>query len=409
MRIAFFTDTYRPSLNGVVTSTDTFRRELALLGHEVDIFAPASPHVDREPGITRVASVPFPTEPNCRVALPVPPRLILAFRRGGYDLVHTQTPFGLGIWGAALARLFRKPLVHTYHTFFAEYAHYLRMNPELGRAFVAQYSRIYCNRCRAIVVPSAAFIEVLRSYRVTAPIRVIPTGVSIPAGRPNAAAARAELGLPADRPLLLYVGRLAREKSIDFLFEALVQLRARSGTDPRLVIVGEGPQREELEGLAERFGLVGALHWVGGIPHARVFEYYAAADLFVFASRTETQGLVVAEALAMGLPVVAVKGPGVCDYVRNETGGELVDPDIGSFLTAVERLLSDPVARDEAGSLGRVSGLAWSSRHQAERLAELYAALTRRRTRRRFFRRVLARAQRRTGAFSFRRPQSAPA
>lgn len=409
MRIAFFTDTYRPSLNGVVTSTDTFRRELEILGHQVHIFAPASPHADREPGITRIASVPFPTEPNCRVALPVPPKLILAFRRGNFDLVHTQTPFGLGIWGAALARLFRKPLVHTYHTFFAEYAHYLRMNPQVGRAFVAQYSRIYCNRCRAIVVPSATFIEVLRSYRVTAPIRVIPTGVSIPEVLPERSEARRRLGLPADLPLLLYVGRLAREKSIDFLLEALVQLRARSGGDPRLVIVGDGPQREELEALADRLGLGGAVHWIGGIPHERVFDYYAAGDLFVFSSRTETQGLVVAEALAMGLPVVAVKGPGVCDYVSAATGGALVDPDIDTFLAEVQRLLADPELRAEAGRRGRKSGEAWSSRHQAERLSDLYAALTRRRSRRRFFRRVLARAQRRTGGFTFRRPQSATA
>lgn len=407
MRIAFFTDTYRPSLNGVVTSTDTFRRELGLLGHDVDVFAPDGPHVDREPGVFRIASVPFPTEPNCRVALPVPPRLILAFRRGGYDLVHTQTPFSLGIWGAALARLFRKPLVHTYHTFFAEYAHYLRMNPQMGRAFVAQYSRIYCNRCRAIVVPSATFIDVLRSYRVTTPIRVIPTGVSLPARRPGRAEARRQLGLPEEAPLLLYVGRLAREKSIDFLIEALAALRSRYAAPPHLVIVGDGPDREVLVTLAERLGVGDAISWIGGIPHERVFDYYSAADLFVFASRTETQGLVVAEALASGLPVVAVKGPGVCDYVRPETGGALVDPDMESFLTATAGFLADPALRADASHRGLESGEAWSSRHQAERLAELYAALTRRRARRRFLRRVLARAQRRTGAFPFRRAQPA--
>lgn len=407
MRIAFFTDTYRPSLNGVVTSTDTFRRELEALGHEVRIFAPTSPHAEAEPGITRVASVPFPTEPNCRVALPIPPQLLIAFRQAHFDLVHTQTPFGLGIWGAAIARVLRKPLVHTYHTFFAEYSHYLRLKPEMGRAFVAQYSRVYCNRCRAIVVPSKMFIEVLRSYRVTVPIRVIPTGVALPAQRPGQAEARARLGLPATRPILLYVGRLAREKSIDFLLQALAAWPAGQRR-PLLVLVGDGPYREELVAMSRAMGLAEDTAWVGGIPHERVFEYYAAADLFTFASRTETQGLVVAEALGMGTPVVAVNGPGVRDYVSDETGGVLTEPDIPPFLDAIHRLLADPAARQEAATRGLKAGELWSSRHQAERLAELYAALTRRRIGRRFLRRVLARAQSRRVSLPFRRGQPAP-
>lgn len=407
MRIAFFTDTYRPSLNGVVTSTDTFRRELEALGHEVQIFAPTSPHAEAEPGITRVASVPFPTEPTCRVALPIPPKLLIAFRQSQFDLVHTQTPFGLGIWGAAIARVLRKPLVHTYHTFFAEYSHYLRMKPEMGRAFVAQYSRVYCNRCRAIVVPSKMFIDVLRSYRVTVPIRVIPTGVALPAQRPTRGEARARLDLPAERPILLYVGRLAREKSIDFLLQALAAWPA-DRRRPLLVLVGDGPHREELQAMSRAMGLADDTLWVGGISHERVFDYYAAADLFTFASRTETQGLVVAEALGMGTPVVAVNGPGVRDYVGAETGGILTEPNIDAFLEPVTRLLADDRERAAAGALGLRAGEAWSSRHQAERLSELYAALTRRRIGRRFLRRVLAQAQRRSGRFPFRRQQTAP-
>lgn len=406
MRIAFFTDTYRPSLNGVVTSTDTFRRELEALGHEVRIFAPTAPHVEAEPGVTRVASVPLPTEPNCRVALPIPPRLLLEFRQSHFDLVHTQTPFGLGIWGAAVARVLRKPLIHTYHTFFAEYSHYLRLNPEMGRAFAAQYSRVYCNRCRAIVVPSPMFVEVLRSYRVTVPIRVIPTGVALPERRPERAATRARLGLPADRPILLYVGRLAREKSVDFLLQALAAWPAGERR-PLLVLVGDGPYREELVAMSRAMGLAEDTRWVGGIPHEAVFDYYAAADLFTFASRTETQGLVVAEALGMGTPVVALDGPGVRDYVRTETGGVLTPAEPAPFLAAIRGLLADPAARQAAGARGLAAGEAWSSRHQARRLAELYAALTRRRVGRRFLRNVLTRAQWRRRGAQWRRPQPA--
>jgi 1,2-diacylglycerol 3-alpha-glucosyltransferase len=376
MKIAFFTDTYHPSRNGVVTSIDTFRRELELLGHSVHIFAPAAPNADKVPGVTRVASMPFPTEPNCRVALPFPRALLLELARSQFDVIHTQTPFGLGIWGAALARMLGKPLVHTYHTFFAEYSHYLRMKERFGRAFVAQYSRFYCNRCQSIVVPSAMFVDVLRSYRVTAPIRVIPTGVAIPGTLPDKLSARLELGLPHDRPLLLYVGRLAREKSIDFLFQALAQLTP-AGPQPALVMVGEGPYRESLEELARELALEDRIIWAGGVPHETVFRYYAASDLFVFASRTETQGLVVAEALSAGLPVVAVRGPGVNDFVSPSTGGFLTDPTIEAFLHPVRSLLKDPEAREESSLRGRRSAGAWSSARQAVRLVELYRSLSR--------------------------------
>lgn len=388
MKIAFFTDTYHPSLNGVVVSTDTFRRELVNLGHQVHVFAPAAPHAGRLPGVTRVASVPFPTEPNCRMALPFPRSLLREFTRGRFDLVHTQTPFGLGIWGAALASWFGKPLVHTYHTFFARYGHYLRMREGMSRAFAARYSRLYCNRCAAIVVPSPQFIEELGSYGVSATIRVIPTGVSIPDILPDRDEARRLTGLPADRRVLLYVGRMAREKSVDFLLTALAELRAE-GPRPLLVLVGDGPDREALEETARDLGLGDQVIWTGGVPHEKVFEYYAAADLFVFASRTETQGLVAAEALSSGLPVVALRGPGVADFVTPGTGGFLTEPTVAAFLHPVRALLRDDEARAEAAERGRRAASQWSSRRQAEVLADLYQGLVSRPARPRILRRAL--------------------
>lgn len=382
LRVAFFTDTWYPSRNGVVTSTETFRRELMELGHDVQVFAPAAPETPKEPGVTRVASVPFPAEKSCRVALPFPRSLLVRFARSRYDVIHTQTPFGLGMWGAALARMLRRPLVHTYHTFFAEYAHYLKMRPDVGRAFVAQYSRLYCNRCQAIVVPSATFIDVLRSYRVGAHIEVIPTGVRRPAALPDRAAARVRLGVAASETVLLYVGRLAREKSIDFLLEAVRQL-LNEGLRARFVLVGDGPDRAELVERIAALRLEDHVTLTGAIPHDQVWSWYAASDLFLFASRTETQGLVVAEALAAGLPVVAVNGPGVDEFVRPSNGGWLTAPDLESYLDPVRRLLTDPALRERAASAGRDAARNWSSRAQAERLAHLYRVVLRRPSRER--------------------------
>jgi 1,2-diacylglycerol 3-alpha-glucosyltransferase len=390
LRIAFFTDTWYPSHNGVVTSTETFRRELQELGHQVHVFAPATPDTPKEPGVTRVASVPFPTEPNCRVALPFPRSLLVRFTRSRFDVIHTQTPFGLGLWGAALARMFRSPLVHTYHTFFAEYAHYLRVREDVGRAFVAQYSRLYCNRARAIVVPSPEFIDVLRSYRVTARIEVIPTGIRTPEAPPSREEARTRLGVEPGEKLLLFVGRLAKEKSIDFLLDVFRTLAAGEPA-ARFVLVGDGPHRAALEQKVTALGLAGRVRFTGARPHAEVWSWYAASDLFVFASRTETQGLVVAEALSAGLPVVAVRGPGVRDFVRPETGGVLVENDPAEFLAAVRHFLSDSVAHAEASALGRAAAVEWSSRRQAEKLVELYRRALRRPARRRILRRALAR------------------
>ena len=382
LRVAFFTDTWYPSRNGVVTSTDTFRRELIELGHDVQIFAPAAPETPREPGVTRVASVPFPAEKNCRVALPFPRSLLVRFARSRYDVIHTQTPFGLGMWGAALARMFRRPLVHTYHTFFAEYAHYLKMRPEVGRAFVAQYSRLYCNRCQAIVVPSATFIDILRSYRIGAHIEVIPTGVRQPATLMERSVARAQLEISPGETLLLYVGRLAREKSIDFLLEAVRRL-LDEGLRARFVLVGDGPDRTGLRERAAALRLDEHVTFVGAVPHEEVWRWYAAADLFLFASRTETQGLVVAEALAAGLPVVAVDGPGVNEFVHPSAGGWLTGPSMEEFLDPVRRLLTDPDLRIRASACGRDAARGWSSRHQAERLARLYRVILRRPSRER--------------------------
>ncbi len=375
MKIAFFTDTYNPSLNGVVTSTNTFRRELEDLGHTVHVFAPAAPRLPEETGVTRIASVPLPTEPNCRIAVPFPRSLLIEFARSHFDIVHTQTPFGLGIWGAALARMFRKPLIHTYHTFFAEYSHYLKVREGFGRAFAAQYSRIYCNRCEHIIVPSPMFIDILRSYRITTPIEVIPTGVSIPARRLTRTEARDRLDIPQDRQVLLYVGRLAKEKNVEFLLDALKALRERTRRDPLLVIVGDGPHRGDLENAAAERGLQDRIRWTGGVPHQEVFHYYSAADVFTFASRTETQGLVAAEAMSCGLPVVALKGPGVNDFVTPARGGFLTDPTVDAFLHPLKALLDDPETREEASQAGIKAGPGWSSRRQAERLLERYEQL----------------------------------
>jgi glycosyltransferase involved in cell wall biosynthesis len=175
--------------------------------------------------------------------------------------------------------------------------------------------------------------------------------------------------------VLLYVGRLAREKNVDFLLKALEVLRRGGEFDPLLVLVGDGPHRRELEETAANLGLQNHVRWAGGVPHGEVFRYYAAADVFTFASLSETQGLVVAEALSCGLPAVALDGPGVSEFVEPSAGGFLTANSIEAFLHPVAALLRDGEMREEASARGRKAGSRWSSRRQAERLVEVYESM----------------------------------
>jgi 1,2-diacylglycerol 3-alpha-glucosyltransferase len=244
LKIAFFTDTWHPSHNGVVTSTTTFRRDLMDLGHQVHVFAPAAPGLAPE---TRchprgLASLPGRAElPRGAPLPPLPPRQVhpVALRHHPHPDGRSASACGARRWPGWPVGRWCTPTTR----FFAEYSHYLKVGEDFGRAFAVQYSRLYCNRCRAIVVPSPEFIEVLRSYRITTRIEVIPTGSrSARIDSRTKSEARRRLGIAPDTTQLLYVGRLAREKSVDEVIDAVAALHR---TDPgvRLALVGDGPYR----------------------------------------------------------------------------------------------------------------------------------------------------------------------
>lgn len=341
LRIAVFTDSYFPILNGVSVSVHALITGLRDRGHSVHLFTAAAPNYkDDDPNIHRFRSLETPFAKGYPLAIPPFYRTLLTFRKYKFDLIHTHTPFTIGFVGMRWAESHELPLVSTYHTLYDRYSHYVRYLPRRYVRFrIAKHTNFYYNKVAEILTPSETAKKWLERHSVMRPITVVPTGV--PRGPLiNRAEARLELGIPPEQRILLYVGRLAREKNLDTLFEAAAHL-FRSDRSLRLWLVGDGPFREECRTMARSFGIGDRVRFVGFVPRDEVNRYYAAADLFVFPSMTETQGLVVLEAMNYGLPAIAVGGGGASENVESGINGFVVKNDPDEFAQACTQTLED--------------------------------------------------------------------
>jgi 1,2-diacylglycerol 3-alpha-glucosyltransferase len=383
MRVLFISDVYFPRVNGVSTSIRTFRADLREAGVDTVLLAPdygeAAGGAD-EPGVLRVAAGKVPRDPEDRRMKSGAMRSCLAQLQGQhFDLVHVQTPFVAHYAGLRFARERAIPVIATYHTFFEEYLHhYVPMLPRrLGRVLARAFTRSQCAQLNAIVAPSEPMRALLLEYGVTTPIQVVPTGLPAASYVPgNGARFRATYGIAADRPLLLYVGRVAHEKNIEFLLHAFVALRrVRSGA--MLAIAGEGPAREHLQSLVTRLGIAADVQFIGYLDRERGLpDCYAAADVFVFASRTETQGLVLLEALAQGRPVVSTAHLGTASILQAGCGARVAPEKPEAFAQAIADILDDPARAARLSAQARSYAAGWASSRMAWRLAELYRELT---------------------------------
>lgn len=377
LRILMISDVYFPRINGVSTSIRYFRKELSDLGHEVTLIAPRyGPDDESDAAVLRIPSRFVPIDPEDRMMKRACiTALQSTLQQSGFDIIHIQTPFVAHYAGVALSRRLGIPRVETYHTHFEEYLHHYL--PFLPRALLQRlargFNRAQCNDVNGVIVPSRAMLDVLRGYGIERPIEIIPTGVDDIFFRPgDGAKFRASHGVPTERPVLVHVGRLAHEKNIDFLLHMLRELRS---TIPEvlLVIAGEGPAERHLRGLADRLQLNGSVKFTGYLDRSTtLIDCYAAGDAFVFSSKTETQGLVLLEAMAQGTPVVSVSELGTRD-VLHEGQGAMVAPDQpGEFAVRVAKLLRDSGMRAWLAAAARHHARNWSSRRFAERKVEFY-------------------------------------
>ena len=377
MRVLFVSDVYFPRVNGVSTSIRTFRGDLAQLGVETLLVAPEYPGTpaDDEPGIFRVPSSAVPMDPEDRRFHGGPLRRALdAALATKVDLIHIHTPFIAHYAAVRAARRHGLPVVATYHTFFEDYLHhYVPILPRpIGRWLARRFTLSQCDDVAALISPSAPMRDALHAYGVDTPIEVLPTGLpAMSYVRGDGARFRAKFSLSGSQPLLLYVGRVAYEKNIDFLLRMFVRVR-ETRPEALFVVAGEGPARESLVKLARSLGIESNVRFIGYLDRRTDLpDCYAAGDAFVFASRTETQGLVLLEAMAQGTPVVSTAELGTRSILTPGCGAFVVPEDETHFAKAVVEALAVG-AEDPRRATLRAHAESWASQAMARKLIGFY-------------------------------------
>ena len=344
MNIGIFTDAYYPQVSGVVTSTMILKSELIRLGHSVTIITVTHPDVEEMEGIIRLPSIPLFLLPSQRVGVIYSRKIMNKIKKLDLDIIHTQTEFSIGIFGRIVAKRLDIPVVHTYHTMYEDYMHYVSRGIMIKPAseLAKKITKLYCRDCSAIIVPTIKVKDALWEYGLRRSIDVIPTGVNIePFKRSNYNERlindeKKALGISETQPVVLFIGRLAKEKSVDVIINGMKEL-IKKIPNCKLLIVGDGPERENLQAIAMEMGLEKTVVFAGEKPYADIGKYYQLGDVFVGASLTETQGLTFAEAMAAKIPVVAKYDKNLDGIIEDEVNGRLFykDEELAEILSQV--------------------------------------------------------------------------
>ncbi len=371
-------DVYFPRINGVSTSIQTFALELQKLGHEITLIAPDYGYAKDEPfEIIRIPSRKIPMDHedrlmNYRAIKMMAPEL----KKRRFDLIHIQTPFVAHYAGVHLARKLGTKSIETYHTFFEEYLDkYIPQLPSALLHFVARsFSCRQCNTVDILVSPSNAMLQVLRDYGVTTPAQVIPTGIRMEQfSQGDGASFRNRFNIPAQQPLLLFVGRVALEKNIQFLIEVMAKVVLKI-PDALLLVTGEGPAQVSLQQQVKALGLANNVRFMGYLDRQGELEdCYSAADLFIFASSTETQGLVLLESMALGTPVVSTAVMGTSEVLVDGKGCHVAKEELTDFTSKVVNLLNDQEMRNQLTISAKDYAAQWSATVMAKKMENMYS------------------------------------
>lgn len=336
MNIGFFTDTYFPQVSGVSTSVKLLRDELVRQGHNVIIFTTTDPAAKPEIGVVRLPSIPFINYDDRRIAYSGFDRCLKIARQNELDIVHTHTEFSLGMAGKYVASRMKIPNVHTYHTMYENYTHYILQGHLIHASHVRYLSKLYCNQTQGIITPSKLTHDTLRNYGISEKIEIIPTGVKMPPySDENRVQVREELGLAPSDIVLLSLSRVSKEKKIDEVIAAFPEIKEKV-PNARLVIAGDGPILDDLKQISKERNL--DIIFVGGVEHDQVDRYYQMADLYINASDSESQGLTYLEAFANRLPIIARRNPYLESIMPNENFGALFDEENTLVETALDFL-----------------------------------------------------------------------
>jgi len=386
MNILMLSDVYFPRVNGVSTSIRTFAQSLARMGHAVTLVAPdygpgsgQELHDSDEFEILRLPARVIFFDPEDRlIRAPEARRLLPQLAQRQWDVIHIHTPFRAHSLGVSLAERTGRPTVETYHTYFEEYiGHYLPWAPvALLRLVARRLSRTLCHGVDHLIVPTAQMTEVLDRYGITTPSTVLPTGIDLSEfASGDGARFRAEHGIEANRPTLVTVSRLAVEKNIAFLLQVTRRLIAEF-PDLMFIIAGEGPDAERLKRLSKEYGLERNVRFFGNLDRrTTLLDAYRAGDAFVFASPTETQGLVLIEAMALGVPIVSTAVMGTATVLRDARSAVVSEENVEAFAAHVAGVLRSPQLRAQLSAAGPADARGWSTQGLMEQVVALYQRL----------------------------------
>lgn len=387
MNLLMLSDVYFPRVNGVSTSIRTFARSLARMGHAVTVVAPDYGEASGQQAhdgdgafeVIRLPSRVIFFDPEDRLVRAGALRRAEAeLARRDWDAIHIHTPFRAHSLGVRLARAGGWPTVETYHTYFEEYVgHYLPWLPTpLTRGFARMASRRLCGEVDHLIVPSAQMVGVLQRYGVDTPHTVLPTGIDLDEFRDGDGARFRQMhGIAPDRPVLVTVSRLAVEKNIAFLLRVVQRL---TGEFPDLlfVVAGEGPDESRLKRMTHELGLDANVRFFGNLDRrTTLLDAYRAGDAFVFASPTETQGLVLIEAMALGVPIVSTAVMGTAMVLEGARSALIAEEDVDDFAAKAAGVLRSGDLRASLGAAGPEDARRWSSDTLMQRVEQLYAGL----------------------------------
>jgi glycosyltransferase involved in cell wall biosynthesis len=384
MNISLPGDDYLPSTDGAVTSIRAYAKEFRKLGHRVYIPCPEYPdfnnpsvlYKDEEPDIIRYKSHSAPFPPKYRLTFTWQTKI--DWKPMKLDIIHSQSPFPLGFHGITWGRKLGIPVINTYHTLYPEYIN-TYMNIKWLRKPLSWITKVFSkwvlNKCDLVISPSPQMKEALISYGVRVPIEVMPTGIDLDKfDNPNGDNFRRKYNIGKDEKMLFCMCRLGREKNIDFLIKAM-PLIIKKIPEARLVISGEGVAKAELETLAKKLGVHEKTLFLGFLDHRDWVDAYAAEDLFVFGSKTETQGLVLLEAMYFSKPVVCVGEMGVIDMLEGfekQTGGFLTKDDVCDFAEKVALVLNDRDLYEKKGKEAHARAVEMSSGNISKKMLKIY-------------------------------------
>lgn len=381
MNILMLTNTYVPHVGGVARSVQGFACEFRKLGHRVVIIAPIFEGAPKdETDVIRFPAMQRFNGSDFSVPLPVPGKLMAALRKFPTDVIHSHHPFLLGDTALRIAATRKIPIVFTHHTLYEKYTHYVPGDSPKMKRFIVELVTGYCNLCDAVIVPSQSVAELLQFRGVKTRIATIPTGVDFQGfAKGHGQAARFKLSIPQDAFVIGHVGRLAQEKNLHFLSHAVARflLCQKSGY---FLVVGDGPLQKEIQETFSSLGLTNRLRMTGVMSPQALPQVYHAMDVFAFTSRSETQGMVLTEALASGIPVVALDACGVREVVRDRVNGRLLaTEEVDEFtqaLTWIAGLGHDEKRRLQEGA--RNTALEFSMTRTAPMTLALYESAIRR-------------------------------